>query len=65
VRDPDQPADLPLWMMAPILAILSANETTWYSIVASASPRRRPPKLYLSRKLLRNQFMLVRSVHLA
>jgi len=52
-------------MMAPILAILSANETTWYSIVASASPRRRPPKLYLSRKLLRNQFMLVRSVHLA
>jgi hypothetical protein len=52
-------------MLAPILAILSANETTWYSIVASASPRRRPPELYLSRKLVRDPFMLVRSVHLA
>jgi hypothetical protein len=64
VRDRGQRADLPLWMLAPILAILSANETTWYSIVASASPRRRPPELYLSRKLVRDPFMLVRSVHL-
>jgi hypothetical protein len=27
-RDPGQSADLPLCMLAPILAILSANETT-------------------------------------
>ena len=50
-----QPPDLPLGMVAPILAILSANETTWYSIMVSASPA----KLYLSGKLVREEFMAV------
>jgi threonine/homoserine/homoserine lactone efflux protein len=44
------PPDPPLWMIVAILAIVFANEATWYSIVALGLSAARPRALYLRLK---------------